>query len=247
MPDYSKVDEIPFDFSRKMMSVVVETPAGESTASICKGAPEAVFKRCTHFELDGKIYPDGAHADRRTCSEEYDELSADGFRVLAIAYKDLERQAAYSKDDERDLILKGYVAFLDPPKDTAAAGHPGAARARHHGQGPHRRQRSGQPQDLPAKSASTTDHMLLGGAGGSHDRRRTGRGGRADHALRPALARPQAAHHPGPAEQGPRRRLPGRRHQRRAGAARRRRGHLRRHRGGHRQGSPPTSSCWKRA
>ena len=51
--------------------------------------------------------------------EEFDELSADGFRVLALAYRDLEPKPAYSKDDERDLILRGYVAFLDPPKDTA--------------------------------------------------------------------------------------------------------------------------------
>ncbi len=52
--------------------------------------------------------------------EECDALSADGFRVLAIAYRDMERRAAYSKDDERELVLKGYVAFLDPPKETAA-------------------------------------------------------------------------------------------------------------------------------
>ena len=50
---------------------------------------------------------------------EFDKLSADGFRVLALAYRDLESKPAYSKDDERDLILRGYVAFLDPPKDTA--------------------------------------------------------------------------------------------------------------------------------
>ena len=48
--------------------------------------------------------------------DEYERLSADGFRVLAVAYKDLDQRAAYSKDDETDLILRGYVAFLDPPK-----------------------------------------------------------------------------------------------------------------------------------
>src|SRR5207244_7641607 len=48
-----------------------------------------------------------------------DQLSADGFRVLALAYKDLEDKPSYSKEDESDLILKGYVAFLDPPKDTS--------------------------------------------------------------------------------------------------------------------------------
>jgi Mg2+-importing ATPase len=116
-PGYSKVDEIPFDFSRKIMSVVVKTP--ENTCRIiCKGAPEEIFKRCTFFELEGQPHPMEPFiiADLR---EEYDTLSADGFRVLAIAYKDLEVKPSYSKEDECGLILKGYVAFLDPPKDTA--------------------------------------------------------------------------------------------------------------------------------
>jgi len=118
VPDYTKIDEIPFDFSRKRMSVVVETPQGIRRL-ICKGATEAVFQCCNRFELEGKVYP----VDPLLITElkEYcDELSADGFRVLAIAYKDVEPQAAYSKDEERDMILMGYVAFLDPPKDSAA-------------------------------------------------------------------------------------------------------------------------------
>src|SRR5208283_1175725 len=84
-----------------------------------KGAIESVFQCCNRFELEGKVYP----VDPLLITElkEYcDELSADGFRVLAIAYRDVEPQAAYSKDDERDLVLMGYVAFLDPPKDSAA-------------------------------------------------------------------------------------------------------------------------------
>lgn len=116
--EYKKVDEMPFDFSRKRMSVVVETPDGVHRL-ICKGATEAVFQRCDRFELEGKVYP----VDPLLIADlkEYcDDLSSDGFRVLAIAYKDVERRAAYSKDDENDLVLKGYVAFLDPPKDTAA-------------------------------------------------------------------------------------------------------------------------------
>jgi Mg2+-importing ATPase len=116
---YSKLDEIPFDFSRKVMSVVVQTP--ENTCRlICKGAPEAVFQRCSRFELDEQFYPMD-HMIIEDLKEEHDSLSVDGFRVLAIAYKDLERRDAYSKNDERDLILRGYVAFLDPPKDTARA------------------------------------------------------------------------------------------------------------------------------
>jgi len=117
LPEYAKVDEIPFDFSRRMMSVVVKTP-GNAHRLICKGAPEEVYKHCGGFALDGEVYPMD-HMITADLEEEFDQLSADGFRVLAMAYRDLEPKAAYSKDDERDLILRGYVAFLDPPKDTA--------------------------------------------------------------------------------------------------------------------------------
>lgn len=124
IPEYAKVDEIPFDFQRRMMSVVVRTPEGKDRI-ISKGAPEAVFPCCASFELDGQFYPmDHAHIDQLKL--EYERLSADGFRVLAIASKDIPpRQPApagstpYSKTDESELILNGYVAFLDPPKETA--------------------------------------------------------------------------------------------------------------------------------
>jgi P-type Mg2+ transporter len=116
--DYFKVDEIPFDFSRKMMSVVVSVSPGNNRL-ICKGAPESVFSRCTEFELEGEIYRmEQLLLD--DLKEEYDQLSADGFRVLAIAYRDVDSKPAYSKDDEDNLILKGYIAFLDPPKETTA-------------------------------------------------------------------------------------------------------------------------------
>ena len=116
--EYSKADEIPFDFARKMMSVIVATPEGPHRL-ICKGAPESVFERCSQFELDGDIYPmDPLLLD--DLREEYDRLSADGFRVLAIAYRECDPKPAYGKDDEQNLILKGYIAFLDPPKESAA-------------------------------------------------------------------------------------------------------------------------------
>jgi Mg2+-importing ATPase len=114
---YKKIDEIPFDFSRKMMSVVVET--GGKHQLITKGAPEEVFKRCTKYELEGDIF----NFDVLTETDlkmEYESLSSEGFRVLAMAYKDYENpKGAYSRDDEQEMILKGYVAFLDPPKPTA--------------------------------------------------------------------------------------------------------------------------------
>jgi Mg2+-importing ATPase len=117
--DWRKVDELPFDFSRRLMSVVVETPHGTHRL-ICKGAPEEIFKRCTRFELDEEVNPiDAVLVD--DLREEHDTLSRDGFRVLGLAYRDFEPRQAYSKDDESDLILAGYVAFLDPPKETAMA------------------------------------------------------------------------------------------------------------------------------
>jgi Mg2+-importing ATPase len=114
---YKKVDELPFDFSRKIMSVVVEIDGKHRI--IAKGAPEEIFKKCIRYELDGEIL-DMEELILTDLKEEYDNLSADGFRVLAIAYKDMDnKKEVYSKDDEKDLILKGYVAFLDPPKPTA--------------------------------------------------------------------------------------------------------------------------------
>jgi Mg2+-importing ATPase len=111
---YRKVDEIPFDFQRRVMSVVVETDGVHRL--ITKGAPEEIFRRCSRFELDGEVLPieDVLLADLK---EECDNLSAEGFRVLAIGYKDMAApKAVYSKDDEAELVLKGYLAFLDPPK-----------------------------------------------------------------------------------------------------------------------------------
>jgi Mg2+-importing ATPase len=114
---HKKLDEIPFDFTRRMMSVLVEDPEGKAIL-LTKGAPEEVFHQCSHFELDGKLSP----MDPKLMvglKEEYASLSNDGFRVLAVAKKELPGKQSCSKDDERDLVLKGYVAFLDPPKNTA--------------------------------------------------------------------------------------------------------------------------------
>jgi len=126
VPDFAKVDEIPFDFARRIMSVVVRTPEGKDRI-ISKGAPEAIFERCVSFRLDGKVCSmDHPHIEE--LKKEYERLSADGFRVLALATRDGEPRAGagggetlYGKSEERDLILEGYIAFLDPPKETAAA------------------------------------------------------------------------------------------------------------------------------
>ncbi len=126
IPEFSKVDEIPFDFQRRIMSVIVRTPAGKDLI-ISKGAPESIFSKCSNFELDGALLPmDHPHIE--DLKREYDLLSADGFRVLAIATKEVAPRGTiagdttpYGKADEQNLILRGYVAFLDPPKEGAAA------------------------------------------------------------------------------------------------------------------------------
>jgi Mg2+-importing ATPase len=118
------VDEIPFDFQRRIMSVVVRMPDGMDRI-ISKGAPEEIFSRCNQIELNNERFP-MIQVIIDDLREEYEKLSADGFRVLAIATKDMPPHSntegdatPYTKADEYDLVLKGYVAFLDPPKDTA--------------------------------------------------------------------------------------------------------------------------------
>ena len=128
VPAWEKVDEIPFDFSRRLMSVVVETPE-DTHRIITKGAPEEVFLRCSQFELERQLYPmDPILID--DLRMEYEALSEDGFRVLAVAYKDVPHKPAYSKADESDMVLRGYIAFLDPPKETA---RPALEALRQHG------------------------------------------------------------------------------------------------------------------
>ena len=116
---YKKLDEIPFDFTRRMMSVLVEDPEGK-TVLLTKGAPEEVFQHSSYFELDGKLSPMEPSL-MVGLKEEYESLSNDGFRVLALATKELPEKQICAKADERELVLRGYVAFLDPPKSTAAS------------------------------------------------------------------------------------------------------------------------------
>ena len=117
---YRKVDEIPFDFSRKRMSVVVANDQGRHLL-ICKGAVEEIFNICTHVEVRGEVLPRLPEYDVKRKAL-IDQLNQEGFRVIALAYKvmpEARDDRAYSIRDEADLTLKGFLAFLDPPKDTA--------------------------------------------------------------------------------------------------------------------------------
>jgi Mg2+-importing ATPase len=118
--DYKKVDEIPFDFTRRRLSVVV-AHGQDKHVLICKGAVEEIFAVATHYEIDGKQdLLDESHF--ATAKQETFALNEDGFRVVAVAYKEVDDpNATYSIADECDLTLLGYIAFLDPPKDTARA------------------------------------------------------------------------------------------------------------------------------
>jgi len=117
---YRKIDEIPFDFVRRRMSVVVEDEAGLNTL-ICKGAVDEVLDCCTRVEVKGElieVMPEH-DAKRRQLA---DDLNSQGFRVIALAYKqmpDAPDEPVYAVKDESDLVLLGFLAFLDPPKDTA--------------------------------------------------------------------------------------------------------------------------------
>lgn len=114
----SLVDELPFDFQRRRMSVVVEYEGDH--VLICKGAVEEIYSVCTHYQVEDEVYPliDMMHDD---LYEEVETLNNNGYRVLAIAYKDFPAvKNTVSVSDEKDLILLGYIAFFDPPKESAA-------------------------------------------------------------------------------------------------------------------------------
>jgi len=117
---FAKIDEIPFDFSRRRLSVVV-SHGPDQHILICKAAVEEIFAVCSRYEIDGTTGRlDESHFT--TAKEETIALNSDGFRVVAVAYKELDAsQTVYSAADERDLILLGCIAFLDPPKESAGA------------------------------------------------------------------------------------------------------------------------------
>lgn len=111
---YKKVEEIPFDFVRKMMSVAVVGPQGRTL--ITKGAPEEVLKRCSTY-LHNKTSQPIKTADKAKILKYYEAVSQEGYRVLAVAIKrKIVTKKEYSIKDEKDLELLGFVAFLDPPR-----------------------------------------------------------------------------------------------------------------------------------
>jgi len=116
---YEKVDEIPFDFSRRRMSVVVADKRGK-TQMITKGAVEEMLSVCSFAEYGGKVEPLTTELKKEVLKT-VDKYNNDGFRVLAIAQKvNPAPVGAFSVKDETAMTLIGYLAFLDPPKDDSA-------------------------------------------------------------------------------------------------------------------------------
>ena len=112
---YHRVSEIPFDFERKRSSVIVRRPGGRQL--ITRGAPEEVLKVCTSFDDDQPL----TDSAKQKALAEFQALSEDGFRVLAVAVKQLESHKRYTSDDESGMTMLGFIAFLDPAKKTVAA------------------------------------------------------------------------------------------------------------------------------
>ena len=112
--EYEKVDEIPFDFNRKRLSVVAGR--GGEHLLITKGEAESVFTVCGTVMVEGAPQPFD-ESRRAKAAETFQKLSADGYRVLGVAVRKVEKQDAYPVMVEQDMMLAGFAAFLDPPKE----------------------------------------------------------------------------------------------------------------------------------
>ena len=115
---FKKLDEVPFDFERRRMSVIVRTPQSQ-IRMVTKGAVEEMVKVCTHIEIKGEIKELTAQL-RKEIEEITQHYNREGLRVVAVAYRDFDGICEnFSVKDESDLILAGYITFLDPPKESA--------------------------------------------------------------------------------------------------------------------------------
>ena len=125
---FEKIDELPFDFSRRRMSVILATEEGKHLL-ICKGAVEEIFAACSQYAVDSDVAPlDRSHLLQM--QEQTARLNGDGFRVIGVAYNEFATPwPSYEIEDEAGLTLLGFVAFLDPPKESAGAAIAALARS----------------------------------------------------------------------------------------------------------------------
>ena len=135
---YMKIDEVPFDFIRRRVSVVVERE--RLRFFIAKGAPEEILKVCSFYELR-RMVADLNEETRKKIEQKYHDYSAEGLRVLGISYKRIkEDKAVYSINDENDMVFLGFVAFLDPAQRNCQRIASHAHQSRHRTQSSHWRQ-----------------------------------------------------------------------------------------------------------
>ena len=233
---YSKVDELPFDFVRRRLSIVVKDAADDHLL-VCKGAVEEMLSISTHVMEAGVAVPlDQRRRDELLAlANDYNE---DGFRVLVVATRNIPMALArkqYTTADERNLVIQGFLTFLDPPKETAG---PAIAALQQIGvavkvlTGDNAvvtrkicRQVGLEPGEplLGAEIEAMDDAYPAAPRGGAHS-------------VRQADAAAEIRRAQGAASQRPHRGLPRRRDQRCTGPARCRRGHFGRQRHRHRQG-----------
>ncbi len=113
---YEKIDEIPYDFQRRRLSIVVKEQ-GNGDILISKGALKSILDVCRHIEIEGKEYEINSYLDE--INRLYHEWSAQGLRILGLAYRKVQDKNIYSKADESGMTLLGFLLFLDPPKGDA--------------------------------------------------------------------------------------------------------------------------------
>src|SRR5262249_4203651 len=115
---YGKLDEIPFDFERRRVSVVASRIGEPEAILVTKGAPEHVLAVCASYEEEGQVRPLDLAAQGRS-AEALARVGEQGHRVLAVASARQAHRSAWSKADEHDLTLAGFLGFVDPPRDDA--------------------------------------------------------------------------------------------------------------------------------
>ena len=199
---YRKIDELPFDFQRRRMSVIVENNQNQHIL-ICKGAVEEIMHISTHVEVGGEVLEVTSEHDEHR-KQRVKQLNSEGFRVLAVAYRMFPGDPDtphYAVKDESDLTLLGYMAFLDPPKDTASE-----ALTQLHNQNVDVKILTGDNDIVTAhicrQVGLPVEHILLGSRDRADGSGTAGAGCRSHRGVRQALAGAQRAHHSCPAGQG---------------------------------------------
>jgi Mg2+-importing ATPase len=115
---FTKIDELPFDFARRRMSVVLKPTSGGTSLLVCKGAVDEMVDICSKVMYNGRIVPFTDEV-QESLHRLRDLNNEDGLRLVAVAYKAVDKApGAFSVADEADLVFSGVIAFLDPPKET---------------------------------------------------------------------------------------------------------------------------------